>query len=1056
MIKIRKHILRSLAAGVLALGVTSCCSDDLEAPASESGYSSDAQLVINLAVPESMETSDAATRAEQTPTADECRINSLRFIAFSANGTPVVNRTLLAPAEMPVADDHTATYEIGDLRQGDYKIYLVANLDSYVKDVKSESELRQIVMDLGEEHELEAGNLPMVYDPGDALLTIPEASATNPAVATLSMQFACVKVRYNLLFDNSSFSKDIFGSNGLTVKSGTAANVSTKAYLLANPSSPLTDSRSFTAAGLNYGSWTENQNNASRSDADVISVSGSGSDTPSSAAKWAYQGTLYLPERYAKESADQSRLDIQAAVTDAQGNGGKVRCAYTIPLGPSDGDSSLDLPRGAYYEVIAKIKTLGEAELDATVVKKDWMSTVISADMVHTYLTLSKTALSVTSLEDDFLTYQTDGRGDVKFECVTKLPVSGTNAAIIPVIDTANKRITFRPNPEITISTLPEAQRKGTAECYITAGNIRKQVKVAYDITPFFQITPVDLKIQWGTTYDAGLNVKVYEYRTNMGGIDIVKLGTATTTAGSGTLYIGGTSKKTSYTDKVSNSQITLSCTDPSDATGQIQVKLLANPQYTTLHQFTAAPREGASGTGYSRVDLSETLSVTTMPPLGPYRIYFRAVNDWVHYNGGSSISDFLYGDYSRYPAEDYGSYTSNATTSNNWCDWWHADDYKGIWDVDHRIYIYTQIGETTSAGGTPSAWLFTGDYRTSGTHMTGDNSNPGWYYYDLAQNCVSSANQGSTKTPEPGKTLMIFYSLHDENGAGYEPHRASHHLDPGIPLFDFEDREGYVLYDPTAEPYYRIYDEKPYIEDVTYTVYTTSKITQWWNKYGIAANEVSFNNPTQWQMQYTIKTSDYTTTTIGGRTWYVTKIKLKAPRGDYEKAIKLKGISGTTTTVSMQYGGDIPSGSVRIYYRNDQWGDDVPRIYVYNGSTTNAAWGSTPEMKLERVAGGKKYYYYDISNSTLKNGYVIFQCNDRNAQYPGANQTGLAIGGQNKLLNASKSWVTVTSSTIPAADTQTVTSGADGVVLFGGRDFSAYGHTGYYLNGKWYGGKPQ
>lgn len=1042
MINIRKYMIRSLAAAALGLGMASCYSDDLEMPATDSEYSPEAQLVINLAVPESLES--AATRAEETPAADECKINSLRLIAFSSNGTSVVNRPLLAPSEMPVSPQRTAIYEIKDLRPGDYKIFVVANLENYVADVESESELRKIIMDLDGERSLKAGNLPMVYDPGDALLTVPDASAPEPAVTTLSMQFACVKVRYNILFDNSTFGKDMFGSNGMVIKKVTASNVSKRSYLLYNADAAPFESRSAGLTGAHFGAYTENQANASKNDADVITVSGNGSARPSAPGKWAWQGTAYFPERYARNAGEQTTMNIEATVTDAQGNDGRVNCRYKIRLGESDGDKSIALPRGAYYEVIAKVKTLGDSELDAQMVKKDWMSTVIGADMVHTYLKLSKTRASVTSLEDDFLSYDTDGRGDVKFECVTKLPVGGSTAAIIPIFDTANKKITFRPNPAVTISSLPENQRKGTAQCYVTAGNIRKLVSVDYDITPFFEITPLDLKIQWGTSYDTGLNVKVYEYRTNLGGIDIAKLGSVTDATGSGTVYIGGNSQSKSYTDQIAKSRISLSCTDPRQATGQIKVTLLANPEFTQTHHFTAAPREGASGTGYSRTDLCKEVTVTTMPPLGPYRIYFRAINDWVHYNGGQSISEFLHGNYSNYPTEDYNAYTSNSVQSNNWCDWWHEDHYKGIYDADHRIYIYTQIGETTGSS-RPGAWLFTGDYVNSGTHMTGDNTNPGWYYYDLEADRKSSWNAGSQKTPEPGKTLMIFYAhkatvSNDGTYYGYEPHRASHHNDPGISLFDFEDREGYVLYDPTSEPYYRIFDQKPYIEDVTYTVYSTSKINKWWNRYGVAENSVSFDNPAQWQIEYTIRNSDYSTTTIGGRTWYVTRIKLKAPRGDYEKAIKLDGLTASTPADNTKY----------VYYcANGNNPYNPPCAYFWGGSNGKeyTTWVNAPAMTRCGSLSGSPLYRIAIP-AGWENGKVILK---RQGDLNGdANQT------VERQLNGK--------SVINYGDNRTYwaeygNSGSQqqsGVMLFGGRSFAGYNHTGYYLNGKWYGGVPK
>ena len=122
---------------------------------------------------------------------------------------------------------------------------------------------------------------------------------------------------------------------------------------------------------------------------------------------------------------------------------------------------------------------------------------------------------------------------------------------------------------------------------------------------------------------------------------------------------------------------------------------------------------------------------------------------------------------------------------------------------------------------------------------MTADNNNPGLYYYKIAHNAESEGNnnKGQAQTTakkmiKPGQTLLIF-SNGTYTSEGYQPHRFTHHNDPGITLFNYEDREGWYLYDPLSDPYYRVYDKKPTIVDVEYTIYTKNKrITAWYCKY--------------------------------------------------------------------------------------------------------------------------------------------------------------------------------------------------------------------------------
>lgn len=1024
-----RHISTMLATVAMTAMLGSCSTEDIDAPRHEESYTPGTQLVINLAVPQTMETVSAsdsrAGEPEMAPTAAEGKINSLRLIAFSTNGTPVINRGLLIPEEMPVNPDKTAIYEIKDIKPGDYRIYLVANLENYVTSVKTEDELKQVIVNMEGQNELRAGNLPMVYEPAGTV-TIPSSATTNPAVALLSLKFACVKVKYDLLFDKN-WNSDIFGNNGMVINDVTVSNVAKSAYLVTDKTRHAATRDGVSGNGSHYDDYAEVPSNANVTGKNVVTVLGNKVSRPSTPTdKWAYEGVIYLPERYAADK--QTTLNISATVTDPSGADGTVRSRYTIPLGGYDGDEDCkELPRGTYYEVIAKIKTLGDAELDATIVTKDWMEELLPVDMVHTFLTLSKDAASVKSLEDDVISYDTDGRGSIGFKCESLLPVSGANRnpAVIAEFNTQAKTITFRVNPAIDITTLPEDQQVGTADCYITAGNIRKLIRVDYDIKPFFTITPLAVKIQWNTEYEGLMNTKIYEYTTNLNGIRITTLGNRNSIKISKNRN-GGTS---SATDQVANSNISLSFERGSTySKGRILVSALKHPGTTTVHYFGAYPE----ATGYD--NLKQDLQVTVMPPLGDYRIYFRAINDYIHYNGGTSTSEFLYGDYTRWPTEDYNSYSSNDIQSNNWNDWWHDDTHKGIYNADHRIYIYTQMGETLGTT-TPNVWKFTGDYGSE-TYMTGDNTNPGWYYFDLNQNKTATLN-GETKTPEPGKTLMIFYALKN-GGYGYEPHRASHHLDPGISLFDYEDREGWVLYDPTAEPYYRIYDDKPYMEDVTFTVYSTQKVTGWWHTYGVAENNVSFNNPQQWTIKYDLRPNDWSTTTINGKTYYVSKIKLKCAHGDYEKAIKLTGLTPGATTPTVQQ---------RAYYARvkNKAGYDNPRIYIYNSDEDKLTdWLSTPLMTKEKTENNIDYYYYDIP-ARYANGYVIFQNNNRDQQHTSG---GMHLANHTKLTYSDNNSYWEDYGTQPS-------QGGSGVILFGGRSFESYGHVGTYENGVWKGGRP-
>lgn len=75
----------------------------------------------------------------------------------------------------------------------------------------------------------------------------------------------------------------------------------------------------------------------------------------------------------------------------------------------------------------------------------------------------------------------------------------------------------------------------------------------------------------------------------------------------------------------------------------------------------------------------------------------------------------------------------------------------------------------------------------------------------------------------------------------GYSLHRCPHHLEPGIPLFDYEDREGWIVYDPTSDPIWSVHDDMPEIEDIEFKVYTQFELFGWYKVYGIASGTDQF-----------------------------------------------------------------------------------------------------------------------------------------------------------------------------------------------------------------------
>lgn len=213
---------------------------------------------------------------------------------------------------------------------------------------------------------------------------------------------------------------------------------------------------------------------------------------------------------------------------------------------------------------------------------------------------------------------------------------------------------------------------------------------------------------------------------------------------------------------------------------------------------------------------------------------------------------------------------------------------------------------------------------------MTGDTNNPGWYYKDMdfdAKGYRWDYGDGQETTPiKPGETLMIFYSFIND---GADLHRCPQHMAPGIPLFNYEDREGWILYDPTTDPYYRIFDEKPIVKDINYVVYTKNKVLGWAFNFGVATdNPTSSGSNDQyvhWDNTWDGHSAmSFNSVQVGS--WWKTTIRLKAVDGYHEKGIVLQFEKDAYDEKYTLFGGrSYEKYNDTGYYDNDRWHPGKP-----------------------------------------------------------------------------------------------------------------------------------
>ena len=891
--KIRDFIL-SLVSWFILL-VTVSCSDELGGERAPISSESNLHVLVPTVLSSrGTRTDDASGLPTYNATVDECQINDLTLYAFpvpteNGNDGKLLVETLPAPLATMMVEPHVANYQL-NIEPGTYHIYVVANMNKVLsgQTIQTEDELKKIVLGYGvgtEPGMPVSTNIPMIYEPkdvnGNIINTIIEKGGKKYTEVAANLKFTCVKVKLNLIM-NPTASDNLYDKS-YSITDIVAQKLTPSTHLLWNGNFTQSEvsqeyatgmdntiySRSSTgeaSTGRYYqnGEYTIVETNANENNKDVVSITDAtnkGTVDPTNAKQWLFQGTYYLPERYISKADEQSVLKISGKVNNSNKN------QYTIKLGHKQNasDAVPTFPRGTYYEIIGKIKSLGNMILDCNVSVEDWTPVTIDADFNHTTLWVSKTKASVTSTTADSIDYKSNVMlTEADFGCDEKVTTSSGEKDVIVLskLDAVkNHRITFNINKDIQFSDY-KGNYKGTAKVWIKAGNIKKYLDVAYDASPYFEVNPQEVTIYWGSDN----NTKVVQFKTNLGGL----------------AFTGNTSST------VGKSTIQASCDNPDTPEGTFKIEATTNPVTTTVHYLYVQPKVSAEGFNFVKI-----IKVTVKPAVGNYRINFRAINDRAHYTGGESNGTDNY----KGTPEEKKEETYNGNIGNtNWADGWldlSDDNDKQIYipQTDrHRIYVYTQIGETDKAVANSPAWKFSANW--PGDQMVADNTNVGWYYKDFSKDFESTSTEfgaTGTRTLKPGETLIMFSNNTNTNW-GFTLHRCPHHLEPGIPLFDYEDKEGWIVYDPTSDPTWNIYDDMPTIENINFTIYTKFQTYGWFNVYGAANGKNNDNNNTE-RESFTIYD------TVGkswscedlNNGWYKTVITLKAVKGDHEKAIRIK-----------------------------------------------------------------------------------------------------------------------------------------------------------------------
>lgn len=741
----RKYIL--LLFNIAILLMTTGCSD--------CGFGPDGPThSVTVYIPYSNTTREGS----DTPDADavdiqvkEGVITDLWFFAYPiGKGEAVVRRIDIDQ----LSSDNNYRVFYCDLKQGEYKIYLTANIPG-ISIYTTEEQLKAKTLDFSNGNLPVQGKLPLLYEyknneDNNKLNVSPSTSAT----ITANMIFVCSKVKFSLRFNNKTFSQNSFGSNRLKITSITVKDIVNTGGL-------------FDGKGNN---GTQEQTLTVKNEVDF------------NKDEWSYTDILYLPENY--NNKKNTYLEIKGTELTSKGDETTITHTYILPLGGVAGNKSGgDLERGTFYDMTASITGKGKMDMDINMSVFDWTLQDVYADFSQTSLWVSRTGklvdsnddskfdhdnktgqqILVTSQYNDSIGYKTNAK-EVTVECVSKI---GKKPLVLATVQSG--QILFTVNPAILMDDY-NGQTKGTAVVAIRANNLVKYIDVQYNVTPFLNVTPLEVEIH---TEEGKQSTYAVLYETNLGGIKIDKESL--------------TSANSANKDKV-----TITYPTGTSSKGKIMLQSDGNATNTWTSSFTVSP----SSPKYD--DLKKQVKVTVIPSLNDYRIHFIALNDSRTGENGAQIN------------------TGNLTTDNKW--------------PNCNIYLYTQYGMTSDNNIPQSVWYFfntEGQDKPSwpGVSMSEDPENEGWKLFELSTDKPGwcSITGAKPKYPKPGETLIMFNS-----GENNDYQRYPYHMEPGVQLFDFKNREGWFVYDPTSN-LHEFFESKPDIHLVTFNMYYQGNIIDNW-----------------------------------------------------------------------------------------------------------------------------------------------------------------------------------------------------------------------------------
>ena len=855
------------------------CTDEIEYP--NGGQELPMRDGITLRIPSTKGMTVSSTRAisdvDLDQTMKEGEIHNLYIIAFNANGKNVIKESLSDGDAIQSDDlhDNAQGYKDFDLTSlfkeagdGLWKIYVAANIDAYLPDgktlsnttIENEEDLTGLKLNFFSESDgakrylldpalTEKNGLPMIclasemlvkyksdeeFKPADGGVSI--SSSTN-ALLHADLSFLCSKVRYTLLFDNTTFSKDIFEGKSWNLTAVGASNIFDQPYTLNRTDNSSASSNSLSNISFkekNYPSDPDTYPTDDEAFIDNLGDAGEGAHD-----KRCFQGVFYFPANEREDNLTTLSFTAQEQHRENSSVKNGAPLYYKMNLLPKEVDYSNGMKHAHAYDIVAKVTGLQDIEAQVEVVQNWTARTLTYSLMPPTYLKVDKTVVDMVAGSHTEIEYSTNADA-IDIEGPT-VDVNGKQVQLYKLIKNEEGKLYVAVNSEVPVSAYDNIDTNDDKyhEFYIIAGNIRKKIDIEnLSLQRFLTVDPINI------TIDAREKIASGEYsgfidvtiRTNL---DKIYLNTGdkdasgnpirqwyTITKGKSNCLslVNATNGDEAYWQS-NNDQITLTGADIKDGVIRLKINFAnINKNGETfwnnskiLSFEVSCDNNMEPGPGYI---FPEKVTVNLLPNNDNYTIYFKDNDGWENphiyvyqclelpmskgstpvgyyidkgkdnenanaaleylFSGGVMFKGWDYGANrislnSMNGTMAYGFYIFGGSDDNsNWNPAKDASNERYYTDLDFNK-DHRESGICYECTGINNGWPGIGLHKV--TEKDDDPDNIGWWKYELSGLAT------------PGKALLMFNDGHNDNYTRRYPQSGEN----GIPLFDYPNRIGYI-----------------------------------------------------------------------------------------------------------------------------------------------------------------------------------------------------------------------------------------------------------------------